>query len=114
MSVIECTVKASVLSACCAALCGCTTVKEIRIQNASSRDFSDVRVADQRFGEVAAGETSDYRNVKLKSGYAAMEMSVDGHRITGQTLNVGSDRLTHRIDIIDLDRGHLNIKVVGD
>ena len=114
MSLIKCATRASVVVACCVALCGCTPVKEIRIRNISSRDFSNVRIANQRFGEIPAGETSDYRRVTLRSSYAAMEMTVDGQRITGQTLNVGSDRFTHRIDIIDLDKGHLSIKVVDE
>lgn len=106
--------RALFLAVCCLALCGCATVKAIRIQNVSTRDYSNVRIADQHFGEAAAGETSDYRNVTLRSRYAAMETTIDGRRVTGQTLNFGADRLTYRINIADLAKGHLAIKIVRD
>ena len=98
----------------CVALCGCASVKEIRVQNISDRDFSDVRIGDRQFGDIAADETTPYRKVQVKSGYADMEMIIAGRRVTAQALNFGADRFTYRIDIRDLSRGHLDIKLVRE
>ena len=87
---------------------------EVRIHNASTHDFTDVSVADQPFGDIPAGETSDYMTVGVRFGYAALELKADGHRVTGQTLNLGADRFTYEIDIVDLEAGHLAIDVVAE
>lgn len=99
---------------CLLALCGCATVIEIRIQNNSTLDYSDVSVAGQPYGDLAAGETSEYRSVKLWFRYAVIRLTADGHKVNAQTLNLGAKRFTHRIDIIDLAAGHLAIEIVRD
>ncbi len=89
-------------------------MREIRIENVSTRTYSGVRVSNQHFGDIAAGETTDYRDVKLKFRYAEMEMTIDGRKVTGQTLNFGADRFTYRIGIKDLTKRHLDIQLVRD
>ena len=100
------------------ALCACETEGEveieIRIHNASTLDFTDVSIAGRDYGDVAVGETSAYKKVRLSFRYAALEFRADGHRVTGQTLNFGADRFTYEIDIVDLEAGHLAIEVIPD
>ncbi len=97
-----------------AALSGCATVTEIRIHNTSPLDYADVVVGGQPFGDVPAGGTSVYRNVDVRFGYAVIKLRAEGRSVTGKTLNLGSERFTHEIDVIDLDAGHLAIEVVRD
>lgn len=97
-----------------AVLAGCTGVAQIRIENASTVDYSAVSIAGQSFGDIGAGATTEYRPVRLRFRYATIRLTADGHRVTGQTLNFGSDKLTHRIDIIDLAAGHLAIDILRD
>jgi len=105
----------AVFTVCClAVLCGCTSVREIRVQNVSTLDYTDVSVGDQTFGDIAAGATSDYRSVGLRFRYAALKLKADGQYVTGQTLNMGAKRFTYRIDIVDLAAGHLAIEVIRD
>lgn len=92
---------------------GCATKTEIRIENRSSLDYTDVSVAGQPYGDIAAGATSDYKSVKLNFGYAVIELRADGQYVTGQTLNMGARRFTHRIDVVDLAAGHLAIEVIS-
>ena len=103
---------------CLIALSACETEGEveieIRIRNASTLDFTDVSVAGQPYGDIAVGETTAYKKVRLSFRYAALELTADGHRVTGQTLNFGADRFTYEIDIVDLAAGHLAIEVIPD
>lgn len=98
---------------CSVALYGCSTA-EIRIQNVSPVDFKDVSIAGQRYGDIAASETSDYKPVRLKFRYTVVYLTADGHRVNAQTLNFGSRRFSYRVDIIDLDAGHLAVEIVRD
>lgn len=93
---------------------GCASGTEVRIENASTVDFTDVSVAGRSFGDIAAGATSEYERVELNLRYAALELTAAGKRITGQTLNLGGERFTYRIDIADLAAGHLAIDVVPE
>lgn len=95
-------------------LFGCRTEAEIRIENGSTLDFTEVRVAGQHYGTIEAGATSPYKPVGLRFRYAALGLTAGGHTITGQTLNLGSKRFTYRIDVVDLSAGHLAIEVVRD
>ena len=99
---------------CVAALCGCRTETEIRLQNVSTLDFTEVRVAGTAYGTLPAGTTSPYRNVGLNFKHAALELTAAGHRITGQTLNLKAKRFTYQIDVVDAAAGHLAIEVVGE
>ena len=91
---------------CLTALSACATEGEveieIRIHNASTLDFTDISVAGRDYGDIAAGETNAYKKVRLSFRYAALELTADGHRVTGQTLNFGADRFTYEIYIVDL------------
>ena len=87
---------------------------EIRIHNASTLDFTDVSIAGRDYGDIAAGETSAYKKVRLSFRYAALELKADGHKVTGQTLNFGAERFTYEIDIVDLEAGHLAIEVIPE
>ena len=98
----------------CIVCSGCTSTTEIRIENVSKRDFTEVSIAGQSYGHIAAGTASDYKPVRLLGTYAAMKMKVDGKYVTGQTLNLGSSKFTYRIGVKDFDKGHLDIKVVRD
>ncbi len=73
---------------CLVALCGCATTAEIRVKNISTYDFTDLSIAGQPYGDLAASETSDSRSVKLRFSYAAMKLWVNGRYVTGQTLNM--------------------------
>lgn len=95
------------------ALCGCATT-EIRVENVSRHDFTDLSIAGEPYGDVPAGATSDYRAVKRKLGYIAMKLLVDGRWMTGQTLTMGSDRFTYRIGVKDFAKRHLTIEIVRD
>ena len=48
------------------------------------------------------------------ASYAAFELKADGKRITGQALHLGAKRFTYRIDVADLDAGHLDVEVVRE
>lgn len=95
-------------------LAGCQGSVAIRVHNASALDYTDVRVADQRFGAITAGATSEYLRVRTRFRYAVVELTAKGRRVTGQTLNLGSDRFMYRINIVDLQAGHLAIDVERD
>ena len=104
-----------VVGVCCLiALCGCASAIEIRVQNASALDFADVSIAGQAYGDVAAGETSDYRRVRSRFRYALVRLTAGGYEVNAQTLNFGSRRFTHRIDIENLAAGHLAVEVISD
>ena len=79
---------------CLATLSGCATA-EIRVQNVSTVDHTDVSIAGQPYGDIAPGETSDYRSVRLKFRYAVLKMRADGRYVTGQTLNFVAKRFTY-------------------
>lgn len=87
---------------------------EVRINNISQYDFTEVSVAGQSFGDIAAGGTSDFEIVTTRFGYAALEMTVDGRKVTGQTLNMGAKRFTYEIDVVDLLAGQLAIEVLAE
>ena len=93
---------------------GCAAVAEIRIHNASTLDYVDIEVAGEPFGALQAGDTGEYRSVPLRLHYAALSFAADGKRVTGQALSVGDRRFTWRIDVVDLDKGWLDIQVVMD
>lgn len=95
-------------------LYGGKTEVAIRVENISSLDFTEVRVAGQHYGDIAAGATSPYERVEVRFRYAVIGLTADGRTITGQTLNLGSKRFTYRIDVVDLRAGQLAIKVVRD
>ncbi len=52
-------------------------MKQIRVENISTRNFTNVRVAGQDYGDIAPGEMTDYKNVRLKFRYAALKLHVD-------------------------------------
>lgn len=87
---------------------------EIRINNISQYDFTDVSVGDRSFGDIAAGGSSDYETVTTRFGYAVVKLTADGRKVTGQTLNMGAQRFTYVIDVVDLLAGQLAIEVVGE
>ena len=93
---------------------GCATATEIRIHNASTLDYVDIEVAGEPFGTLEAGGTGEYRSVPIRLRYAALSFAADGKRVTGQALSVGARRFTWRIDVVDLDKGWLDIQVVPD
>ena len=95
------------------AFVGCQTA-EIRIANVSSRDFTDVHVAGQPYGDISAGNTSSYKSVGMKARYVAMKVYVEGKYFSGQTLNFGSRKITYEIGIKDFDRRHLAIRIIRD
>ena len=103
---------------CLTALSACATEGEveieIRIHNASTLDSTDVSVAGWDYGDIAADETSAYKKVRLSFRYAALELKADGHKVTGQTLNLGAERFTYEIDIVDLEAGHMAIEVIPE
>lgn len=87
---------------------------EVRINNISQFDFTDVSVADQSFGDIDAGGSSDYVTVSTRLGYAVIKLTADGRRVTGQTLNMRAKRFTYDIDVVDLLAGQLAISVVPE
>lgn len=91
--------------------CGAT---EIRVHNASTRDFQAVTISGQSYGKIPAGATTAYKPVDLTLRYGLLKMTVDGTPINAQTLNFGSSRFTYRVKIKNLEAGHLDIDVVAD
>ena len=75
--VLRAGLRASLLLVCSLAVWSCAAVRPLRVENVSTRVYRDVWVANQYFGDIAAGETSDYRDVKLRLSYAAMKMTVE-------------------------------------
>ena len=51
---------------------------EVRINNISQFDFTDVSVADESFGDIAAGGSSDFVIVTTRFGYCGRQ--TDGRR----------------------------------
>lgn len=99
---------------CATTLFGCRAATEICVRNTSTLDFADVSVAGQPFGDIAAGMTSEYKIVRLRSKYASIALAADGHKVTDQTLNFGTKRFTYRIDVVNLGAGHLAKEVMGE
>ena len=95
-------------------LCGCGSMTQIRVENISTRDFTNVSIAGQAYGDIAPGEMSDYKGVKLKFRYAALKLHVDGRYVTGQTLTFGAKRFTYRIGVKDFDAGYLAIDMIRE
>ena len=93
---------------------GCASTAQIRVENVSEHDFTDLSIAGVAYGDVAAGATTGYRTVKLKLGYAAMRLWVSGRYVTGQALHMGADRFTYRIAVKDLAKRHLDIELVRE
>jgi len=88
--------------------------KSISIHNISDRDFNNITVGGVEVGNIKAGEKSDYVNVNMSFAYTVTKMTIDGIYINGQSLNFGSNKLTHEIDIIDLQKGWLDIEVIRE
>ncbi len=86
---------------CLVVVNGCAPLKQIRVQNVSTQNFTNVSIAGQDHGDIGPGKMTDYKNVKLKFRNAALELHVDGTYVTGQTLNVGAKRFTYRIGVED-------------
>lgn len=99
---------------CSGLLVSLSYAKSIRIHNVTDRDFKNVSIMKKDFGNIPAGETSEYKDVKTVLSYAAMKMTIDGTYVTGQSLNICSKSFTYDIDIIDLEKGWLDIKVIRD
>lgn len=95
------------------ALTGCFSSATVRIENASPMDFHEVELGDTFYGEIPAGTITDFKAVRLVPllRYADLRLTVDGVRVSGQTLMHGSSRFTHRVDVVDLEAGHLEIDV---
>ena len=95
---------------------GCFRIAHVRIQNVSSVDFHEVELGDTTYGEITAGEVTEYKPVRLVPmlRYADLRLTARGHRVTGTTLMHRATRFTHRVDIIDLDAGQLDIEVIRE
>ena len=87
---------------------------EVRIANVSQFDFTAVSVADVDFGDIPIGATSEYKVVRTSLRYASIKLTADGRNVTGQTLNLGANRFTYAIDVVDLLAGQLKIEVVPE
>ena len=103
--------KLSALSACGP---GSSAEIEVRVNNISQFDFTDVSVADEAFDDIAAGTRSEYAKVRTRLGYAVVKLTTDGRKVTGQTLNYGAKRFTYEIDVVDLLAGQLAISVIPE
>lgn len=88
--------------------------KSIRIKNLTDKDFNNVSIVKQNFGDIPAGETSEYKDVKTILSYAAMKLTIEGTYITGQALNIGSKSFAYDIDILDLEKRWVKIDVKKD
>ncbi len=99
---------------CLALLCGCASVAQVRVQNISTLDFTNLSIAGQPYGDIAAGATTDYRSVDLTLGYAALKLTANGRYITGQTLNFRARRFTYRINVEDFDARQLAIQIIRE
>ena len=99
---------------CATVLTGCTTPRDIRIENVSDIVFHDVRIFQEAYGEIRPGETTDYKTVDLKLRDGILRLTADGHEVNAQTLNFGAERFTYRVGIKDLEAGHLGVEVVRD
>ena len=104
----------AVVFACSLVLGGCVSVRQIRVENISTHELTNLRIAGQPYGNVGPGEMTDYKTVKLRFHYSVLNLYVDGKYVTGQTLNFGPPRITYQIDVKDLDAGHLAIDLVHD
>ena len=95
---------------------GCFSVAQVRIQNVSPVDFHEVELGDTSYGEVPAGTATEYKPVRLVPllRYADLRLTARGHRVIGETLMHRARRFTHRVDIIDLEAGQLDIEVIRE
>jgi hypothetical protein len=103
---------------CLIALTGCgpggDVEIEVRIANVSQFGFTEVSISDVDFGDVPIGATSDYKTVRTNLRYAVVKLTADGRNVTGQTLNLGANRFTYEVDVVDLLAGQLKIEVVPE
>ena len=103
---------------CLITLLGCgpggDVAVEVRIANVSQFDFTAVSVADVAFGDIPIGATSEYKTVRTSLRYAVVKLTADGRKVTGQTLNLGANRFTYEIDVVDLLAGQLKIEVIPE
>lgn len=94
--------------------CGCRTTAEIRVENVSPFDFSDVSINGQPYEDVAVGETSEYGSVELTFRYTVLRLTAGGHKVNAQTLSFRGKRFTYRVDVLELDAGHLAVEILKD
>lgn len=95
-------------------LAGCGSTTQIRIGNVSDRDFTNVSVAGEDYGDIPPGAVTPYRPVTLTARYASMKLRVDQRYTTAQALHFGGKRYTYRIAVRDWEKGHLAIDLVPD
>ena len=89
----------------------CASIVEIRIENTSLNDYNLVFVGDTFYGDILSGEISEFQPIKLNFNYTHLKLIIDGKRITGQTLNFGSDKFTYAIDLKNLEKRQLKIDI---
>ena len=96
------------------ALSGCASVAEIRVENASTFDFTDFSIAGSHYGDIPSGAITDYRSVDLTFGYVSMTFRVDGVYVTAESLNFAARRFTYRVHVIDRHKGWLDIEILRE
>ena len=82
---------------------------EIRIGNVSPYDYAEVQVrspgGDHVYGDVAAGEVSEYREYAFSYRYAFVELKIDGETYTLQPIDyVGETPLAPSTYVFKVDR----------
>lgn len=92
----------------------------IRMRNVSAYDYENLIVAGQKFGSLAAGETTGYRDFDTAYRYANVELEIDGKPYVFQPIDfvgetpLGPDYFTYELLVTDLDSGFVNIELVVD
>jgi len=97
----------------CLALLGCGRKgpSQIRIRNATDRDFHTVVLGSKTFGDIKSGAASDYQEFQIAYAYSSVKLVAGTNRMAIMPLDyvgekpLGRGRFTYVITIVgpDLD-----------
>jgi hypothetical protein len=112
--------KVFAFSALLVALSGCApkaTPTQIRVRNASDRDFQAVVVGGVRFGDVKAGAATDYQVFPIALPIADANLLVGSNRLSFIPIDyvgykpLGRGRFSY---LLSIDKGRLRIRSERD
>lgn len=96
----------------------------IKIKNTSDYDYQNIRVKtptdDLSYGDLPAGEVSDYQSFETAYRYAAISLDIDGKIYRFKPIDyvsetpLSSGEYTYEIDLENLNANHLELKLVAD
>ena len=93
---------------------GCSAMQQVRINNQTGLDMTDVTLGGTSFEDIAAGEVSPFHTTSKTLGYTSLRMTIKDRVFTGQTLYFSRNPVTYRIAMKDFEKRHLEIDLVKE